>query len=407
MHVLIIHQAFVTGQEAGGTRHYELAQHLIHSGHHVSIIASTASYLTGKPFASAPSGWILHEQVEGIDLYRTWTYAALHRSFFHRMLGFLSFMLSSFVGALRVRHVDCVWGTSPPLFQALTAYAVARLKRVPLLFEVRDLWPDFAIETGVLRQPLFIRGARALEHFLYRHADAMMVNSPGFIPHLRECGVPEAKIHLVENGVELEMFDPADRAEEVRREFGLTGKFVALYAGAQGIANDLPVLLRAAQELLPVPEITFVLVGDGKEHANLVLQAQEWGLNNVCFIPAQPKTRMPALLAASDLCIAILQPIPMFTTTYPNKVFDYMAAGRPTLLAIGGVIRDVIQAADGGVYVAPGDAHALADAVRAYWQHPEQGTRQGALARAYVAAHFDRREQSRKLEAVLKRVCGQ
>jgi lipopolysaccharide/colanic/teichoic acid biosynthesis glycosyltransferase len=404
MYILLIHQAFATEQEAGGTRHYELARHLVQQGHRVTIIASSVSYLTGQVLPSARGRWTVREQLDGIEVLRTWAYAALHRSFFTRVLSFLSFMFSSFVAALQVRDVDIVWGTSPPIFQAVTAYLVARLKRVPFVFEVRDLWPDFAIETGVLRNPLLIWASRRLERFLYHHADRLIVNSPGFSPHLRRCGVPEEKIALIPNGVEVSMFNPADQGEAIRQELRLENKFIALYAGAHGLANDLGTVLLAAKRLEAYPDIVFVLVGDGKERPNLIRQAEELGISNVRFVPAQPKARMPAFLAAADVCIAILKPIPMFTTTYPNKVFDYMAAGRPTVLAIDGVIREVIEAADGGTFVQPGDPAALAEAVLRYYRDPDLRHRHGQNARSYVAAHFDRSQQAPKLEDTFQRV---
>jgi len=404
MHILLIHQAFATDQEAGGTRHYELARHMIQQGHGVTIVASRVSYLTGQVLPSARGHRTLCEQIGGIEVQRTWAYAALHRSFFTRVLSFLSFMFSSFVAALWVRGVDIVWGTSPPIFQAITAYLVARLKRVPFVFEVRDLWPDFAIETGVLRNPLFIWASRRLERFLYHHADRLIVNSPGFIPHLRRCGVSEQKIALIPNGVEVSMFNPADRGEAIRQELGLKNKFIALYAGAHGLANDLGTVLLAAKHLEGHPDIVFILVGDGRERPNLIRQAEELGLSSVRFVAAQPKTRMPQFLAAADVCIAILKSILMFTTTYPNKVFDYMAAGRPTVLAIDGAIREVIEAADGGTFVQPGEPAALAEAVLRYYRDPDLRHRHGQNARSYVAAHFDRSQQAPKLEDTFQRV---
>jgi len=404
MHILLIHQAFATEQEAGGTRHYELARHLMQQGHRVTIIASSVSYLTGQVLPSTRGHWTVREQLDGIEVLRTWAYAALHRSFFTRILSFLSFMFSSFVAALQVRDVDIVWGTSPPIFQAFSAYLVARLKRIPFVFEVRDLWPDFAIETGVLRNPLLIWASRRLERFLYRNADRLIVNSPGFIPHLRRCGVPKEKIALIPNGVEVSMFNPADQGKAIRQELGLENKFIAFYAGAHGLANDLGTVLLAAKRLEAYPDIVFVLVGDGKERPNLIRQAEELGLSNVRFVPAQPKARMPQFLAAADVCIAILKPIPMFTTTYPNKVFDYMAAGRPTVLAIDGVIREMIEDSNGGTFVRPGDPTALAEAVLRYYQDPDLRHRHGQNARSYVAAHFDRSQQALKLDGAFQRV---
>jgi len=403
MHILLVHQAFMTGHEAGGTRHYELARHLIQSGHRFTAIASTVSYLTGQRHSG--EGWLTRKQEDGITIYRSYTYPALHRSFVHRVVSFLSFMASSLLAGIRVKGVDVVWGTSPPIFQGISAWLLARLKRVPFVFEVRDLWPAFAVDMGVLRHPLLIWAAEWLERFLYHHADHLVVNSPAYVDHLQSKGVPSDRVTLVPNGVETSMFDPAKDGAAVRHEYDLDGRFVVLYAGAHGPPNDLGIVLQAAKRLRDRSDIAFVLIGDGKDKQNLMRQAEEMALPNVYFIPAQPKSRMPELLAAADAGLAILKDIPMFTTTYPNKVFDYMAAGRPTVLAIDGVIREVIEAADGGVFVPPGDPGALAKAVSDLADDREQCRRMGRSARAYVEAHFERRDQALKLETALERVC--
>lgn len=402
MHVVLIHQACTLPGDPGGTRHYELAQHLARSGHQVTILASQVTYYTGTR-TSNKARLVLKEQLQdGIAVWRCYTYAALHRSFLHRLFAYWSFTLSSFLAGLQVRHVDLVWGTSPPIFQGVTALLVARLKRVPFLFEVRDLWPDFAVQLGVLRQPLLIALSRRLEQFLYRHADRVLVNSPGFLAHVHARGVPPSRIALVANGVETAQFGPARRGEVVREEWGIGDRFAVLYAGAHGMANDLGTVLEAASLLRERRAIAFLLVGDGKEKANLMERAREMELDNVLFVPAQPKERMPDVLAAADVCLATLKAIPMFNTTYPNKVFDYMAAGRPTVLAIDGVIRQVIEISGGGSFVPPGDACALAEAVRRYYEDQALRQRQGRAARAYVVANFDRPQQACKFEALLR-----
>ena len=395
----------MSGKQAGGTRHLELARYLVRWGHRFTVIAGTVSYLTSQVLAHCQGRLFTREDTEGITVWRAFTYSKLHRSFFNRVLSFLSFMLSSFVAGLRVRDIDIVLGTSPPIFQGISAYLLSRLRRVPFVFEVRDLWPDFAIEMGVLRNPLLIRMSRWLEVFLYRRADLIIVNSPGFIPHLRRYAVPAEKIALVPNSVEVEMFNPADRGEEVRRELNLDDKFIALYAGAHGPANDLYTLLLSAKLLEEYDDIVFVLVGDGKERPKLMRQAEKLRLRNVRFVPAQPKARMPAFLAAADVCVAILKNIPMFTTTYPNKVFDYMAAGRPTLLAIDGVIRQVIEDADGGIFAQPGDSEALVNGLLTLYKKPCLRSQQGMNARSYVATYFDRSEQALKLETAIYSMC--
>ena len=313
-------------------------------------------------------------------------------------------MLSSFVIGLGVKQVDLVWGTSPPIFQAATAWALARLKGVPFLFEVRDLWPAFAVAVGVLHHPLLIRLSEGLERFLYRRADRVLVNSPGFIQHVKDRGA--GQILLVPNGAEAAMFDPAETGEDFRRLAGLQQQFVAMYAGAHGLSNDLEVLLDAAALLRERTDIVILLLGDGKDKPKLQQRAAEMNLDNVLFMPPLPKTGMAQALAAADACIAILKPVAMYRTVYPNKVFDYMAAGRPVVLAIEGVIREVVQGAGAGLCVPPGDPQALAKAIRYLADHREEGREMGRRGRQCVVENFDRPALAERLAEILEELAG-
>jgi lipopolysaccharide/colanic/teichoic acid biosynthesis glycosyltransferase len=401
MRVVLIHQAFVAPHEAGGTRHYELAKRAVEGGIQFTIVASDISYLTGQR-AIASETEISEQLFDGVRVLRAYTYPSLHRSFAWRVVSFLSFMLTSIRAAWRAGRVDLVMGTSPPIFQAVSAWLVAFVRRRPLLLEVRDLWPEFAIDLGVLRNRTLIKLSRWLERFLYARAAHLLVNSPAYRDYLIGKGVPPDKVTLIANGVDVQMFDPDARGERVRAALGLKDKFVVTYAGALGLANDIETILRAAARLGPHKMIHFLLVGDGKERARLESRARELNVANVTFAGARPKSEMAELLAASDACVATLRDIPMFRTTYPNKVFDYMAAGRPTVLAIDGVIREVVEAARAGVFVPPGDDAALAEAVLSLSADRQQTAEMGRRARAYVVEHFDRRQQANEFVALLR-----
>jgi glycosyltransferase involved in cell wall biosynthesis len=398
MHILIIHQAFASLDEPGGTRHYELARWLVANGHRVTVIASPVSYITGsRVVPSVASGG--DSTPPGLQILRAAVYEGHHKSFMHRLWAFFTFMWSSFWLGLRVSGVDLVWGTSPPIFQGVTAWLLARLKRARFLFEVRDLWPEFAVAVGVLKSPLLIRLSEWLERRLYRAADCVMLNSPGFLEHVRQRGA--RRIELVPNGADPAMFvAPAD-GTDFRRNYGLVDRFVALYAGAHGMSNDLEVVIDAAAQLQDT-NVQIVLVGDGKEKPQLQARAVTLGLRNVTFLASVPKSEMPAVLAAADAGIAILKPIEAYKTTYPNKVFDYMAAGKPVVLAIDGVIRQVVESAHAGLFVRPGSAAALAQCIRHLAADPVNARQMGASGRLYVEANFSREQLARKLLDVLE-----
>jgi glycosyltransferase involved in cell wall biosynthesis len=401
MHLLLIHQAFASPREPGGTRHYEFARHMVESGHCCTIIASRISYLTGRSTGDAAGERQAREEAgdrAGLRVLRAYALPAHHRGFAWRVLSFLVFMCTSTLAALRVGPVDLVMGTSPPIFQALSALFVAAVRRRPYLLEIRDLWPEFAIDMGVLRNAFLVAFARRLERFLYARATHILVNSPAYRDYLVGRGVRGDRISLIPNGADPDAFDPEARGDATRRSLKLNHKFVVTYAGALGVANDIPTVLRAAQRLLTEPQIHFLLIGDGKDRPQLELRSQQLGLTNLSFALPRPKSEMPEVLAASDACLAILQDIPMFRCTYPNKVFDYMAAGRPTLLAIDGVIRQVLDAAAGGIFVPPGDDGALAAAAQELSRDPMRAREMGRAARAFVVEHFNRHEQAEQFE---------
>jgi glycosyltransferase involved in cell wall biosynthesis len=400
VHILLLHQLFIRPDDPGGTRHFEFCRALVASGHRVTILAGKRNYLTGEIVSRRR-----REAVSpGLEIVRCGTLGGGQRSFFWRAIGFLWFTATSLTAGLRLGDVDLVWGTSPPLLQVASAWAIARLRRVPMVFEVRDLWPAFAVASGVLRSPILIRLSEWLEKFLYRRADHLIVNSPGFVPHLRQRGVAESRITLVPNGVDPAMFDPAADGQAFRRAHDLQGRFIVLYAGAHGLSNDLAVVLEAANLVRGEEHVVFVFVGDGKEKPALMRQAEAMGVGNVRFLPSVPKEDMSEVLAAADCGLAILKPLRLYATTYPNKVFDYMAAGRPVLLAIDGVIRQVIDEEQAGVAVTPGDPGALAEGVRRLAADRASARRMGERGRLAVERRFDRRQQAQLLEITFRRV---
>ena len=210
------------------------------------------------------------------------------------------------------------------------------------------------------------------------------------------------QVRLVPNGADPAMFDPASRGEAYREAHGLADKFVVMYAGAHGMSNDLGVILEAARLLQDLPHVRIALLGDGKEKPALMEQAEAMGLSNVSFLTPVPKAGMPEALAAADACVAILKPLDEYKTTYPNKVFDYMAAGRPVALAIDGVIRAVVEAAGCGYFAQPGDPAALAASIRRLALDPQESARMGLAGRRYLELNFSRERMAGTLMELLE-----
>ncbi|RJP53937.1 MAG: glycosyltransferase WbuB [Anaerolineaceae bacterium] len=404
MKILLLNQAFVSPEEPGHTRHFEMAKFLQARGHDLAIVASDLNYQTGRRTVER-RGVFAEQNIDGVRVLRSYIYPALHRSYFWRIISFLSFMFSSVWTALRVRDADIIMGTTPPIFQAVSAWFVAMVRRKPFLLEVRDLWPEFGVSMGVLKNPLVIALARWLEKFLYARATHILVNSPAYKDYMLAKGVPENKVTYIAYGTDVDMFNPAVDGSSIRRALNLEDKFVVLYAGALGQANDIDTILRAAKRLNDDIRIRFVLFGDGKERARLQAETERMQLTNVLFAGVRAKKEMPIVVAASDVCLAILQDIPMFRTTYPNKVFDYMAAGRPTVLVIDGVSRELIESSNGGVFVQPGDDAMLAEEILELSKDSKRVQQMGRNAREYLVKHLDRRDKlNETLELLIKLV---
>jgi len=398
MKILLINQAFVSPDEPGHTRHFEMGQYLRASGHELVIVASDLNYQTGQRTIKR-TGLFAEQIIDGVRILRAYIYPALHRSYFWRIISFFSFMFSSVWTALTVKDVDLIIGTTPPIFQAVSAWVVALIRRKPFLLEVRDLWPEFGVSMGVLKNPIVIALARWLENFLYARATHILVNSPAYKEYMLGKGVPENKVTYIPYGTDIDMFNPDVDGSSVRKKLGLQDKFVVLYAGALGQANDIDTILRAAARLNQENYIRIVLFGDGKEHARLELESKRMKLTNLIFAGVCPKKEMPLVISSADVCLAILQDVPMFRTTYPNKVFDYMASARGTVLVIDGVIRDVIESSDGGVFVQPGNDERLAKTILELSKDSQRVKQMGLNARAYLVRHLDRRD---KLNETLK-----
>lgn len=403
MKILLINQAFVSPDEPGHTRHFEMAKFLQSYGHELIIVASDLNYQTGQRTVER-RGIFAEQIVEGVRILRAYIYPALHRSYFWRVISFFSFMFSSIWTALKVKDVDLVLGTTPPIFQAVSAWFVAWIRRVPFLLEVRDLWPEFGVSMGVLKNPIMIALGRWLEKFLYARATHILVNSPAYKDYMIGKGVPEKKITFIPYGTDVDMFNPQVDGSSVRAELGLQDTFVVLYAGALGQANDIDTILRAAERLKGNNEIYFVLFGDGKERPRLQSEAERMKLTNVIFAGVRAKKEIPHVVASADVCLAILQDIPMFRTTYPNKVFDYMAAGRATVLVIDGITRMLIESSNGGVYVQPGNAELLARTILELSEDSGRVKQMGQNAREYLVKHLDRRDKLNETLQLLTRL---
>ncbi|AKT37582.1 glycosyltransferase family 4 protein [Chondromyces crocatus] len=404
MKIVVFHQYYLAPGEPGGSRYNELARLWSEGGHDVTVVAGTLNYTTGEIPEAYRGRWIFETRDARVRVLRCYVPPTYRDSYLGRMWAFFGFTVSACTAAMRVADADVVIGTSPPLTIIIPAWLLSRRKAAPLVFEIRDLWPESAITTGVLREgSMLARALYGLERWGCRVADKVNVLTPAFRESLVQRGLaPEDKIVFVPNGADAERFTPGPRDNEVRRRHGWGDRFVVMYAGAHGRANAIGQLLDAAERLRDRPDILLVTVGDGAERARLDALARSRGLTNVMLCGPQPKDDMPDFVRACDVGAAVLQNNPTFRTVYPNKVFDYMACERPTLLAIDGVARKLVcDEARAGVFATPEDPDVLARVIRQLADDPAGAAEMGRRGRAWVLANATRQALAKRYLDIL------
>ncbi len=406
MHILYLSQYFPPEVGATQTRAYEMARGLVQAGHRVTMIAEVPNHPSGIVPPEYRGRWVERSTLDGIDVLRVWVKASPVKTFKSRMAFYLSYMAdAALVGALKAHGpFDVVYATSPPLFVGAAGLALHWLKRAPLVFEVRDLWPESAVALGELSSPRAIAWAGQLEELCYNRASRIVVVTEGIRQRLIERGFPAGKLALIPNGANTDLFrrQPEPGAQFRAAQGIAPDAFVAVYAGIHGIAQGLETVLHAASLLRNDPAVRFVLVGEGPVKADLQALAAELHLDNLLMLPEQPRLAMPAILSAADAAIVPLRKLELFQGALPSKMFDAWACELPLLLSIDGEARRTLEAADGGRYVPPEDAAALADAIRALAAQHDRGRSLGRNGRRYTEQHHSRQAQARALEKLLR-----
>lgn len=407
MNILLIHQYFLEDNDHGGSRFNEMAANWVRSGHQVTVIAGMVHY-NGNEKREDYKGKFYKRNKQGeINVIRTHVSEAYNTNFLGRLWGYFSFMFSSLFAGLFLANekYDFVIVTSPPLFIGFSGYLISRFKRIPLIFEVRDLWPESAIDTGVLNSNLLIKLAFSLEKFIYKKSHLINVLTPAFKQNLVEKkGIDPDKIIFIPNGADFriseELLHTFD-AKAFREKLGWSDKYVILYVGAHGVANHLIQVLEASEHLKET-NVLFVLIGAGMRKPFLIEEKERREIENVIFLDPVPKNEIFQYILASDMGASILKRVDAFKTIYSNKTFDYMSCKKPLLMAIDGVSRDLVEESKGGSYVEPENSLHFKEVIHEYLNDPERNIREGENGYNYVKHNFDREVLSNKYLELIK-----
>jgi colanic acid biosynthesis glycosyl transferase WcaI len=412
MKILYISQYFPPEMGAPAARAAELSKHWAAAGHQVTVLTGFPNHPTGVvplEYRTQFRRLIAHDQVDGVQVVRSWLLPFPNRKSYERMLNYSSFCLSAALTGLSLSTSDVVIATSPQLLVGLSGWWLARCKRVPFVFEVRDLWPESLAAVGMGNEnSLLHRGLAKIAGFLYRNSNRIVVVSPAFEDYLVEhWRVPREKISVVENGVETDLFAPQSVAA-LRRELGAEEKFVVSYIGTIGMAHGLETIIQAAAQLRSTnPEIMFLVIGEGADKDRIIRLARERGLENLRFIDQQPREKVPACICASDACLVLLKKSEVFKTVIPTKMLEFMSCARPLILGVDGQARTILEEAHAGVVIEPENSAALVNAIRHLAANPQAAAQLGRNGREYIARRFSRRQTAQKYIGVLEKLLNQ
>ncbi|HQG04242.1 MAG TPA: glycosyltransferase family 4 protein [Thermoleophilia bacterium] len=407
MHILYLSHYFVPENNAPAARVHAMAREWVREGHQVTVLTGAPNVPAGVVYDGYRNGLWQDEWIDGIHTIRVWTYLAPNAGTVRRTVNFVSYFVSASVAAAFVRRPDVVIATSPQFFAGWAGVPAHWAHRAPFVLEVRDLWPESITAVGAMDRGLAVRALEVMERTLYAAADHIVTVGDGYREQLMARGVPAAKIDVVTNGVDTELFYPRDPDPAVRARYGVArDAFVVVFAGTIGMASGLDVVLRAARRLRARDrtDIVFLLVGDGAVRAELEATARTEGLDNVVFTGMVPRAQLPDVLAASDACLVHFKRREIFTTILPSKLFEDAAMAKPILLGFEGHAAALVRTADCGLIFTPEDDEALAAAAERLADDPAEARRLGENGRRHVLAHFDRRRLARDYLAVLERV---
>ena len=362
MRILLIHQYFLEKGEGGGSRFNEMSKSWSEQGHEITVLAGMVHYNTGKKPKKYKGKFTYKDLMfyKNVDVIRCHVSESYNINFIGRLWAYFSFVFSSIYAGLFIAKgkYDLIIVTSPPLFVGITGYLLSRINRIPYVFEIRDLWPESAIDTGVLKNKLIIKFAFWFEGFIYKRAKLINVLTPAFRDKLIKIkNVSKEKVILIPNAADFSLAEKIQKdssfdALKFKKELGLENKFVISYVGAHGVANHLIQLVQAAEKLQNT-NIVFQLIGAGMRKRVLQEEVEKRNLNNVIFRDSVPKAEVFKYILSSDMGASVLKNVDTFKTIYSNKTFDYMSCKKPVFLIIDGVSRDLIEKANCGIYVEP------------------------------------------------------
>jgi glycosyltransferase involved in cell wall biosynthesis len=374
VHILFLTDNFPPEVNAPASRTFEHCCEWVKAEHQVTVITGVPNFPKGKVFEDYRNRIWQEETIAGIRVIRVWTYISANEGFAKRTLDYLSYMVTGFLASLFVRRVDVVVGTSPQFFTVCATYVASLFKRVPWVFELRDIWPESIRVVGAIKQSKVLDLLERIELFLYLKANAIVSVTHAFRTSLIQRGVNGDKIHVVTNGVDIDRYFPREKDTSLVQQYCLQDKFVAGYIGTHGLAHALDTVLDAAKALKAAPDgerFRFILLGDGANKARLRQRAQDEGLNTVIFVDSVSKEQVVRFWSLLDVSIIHLKRDELFRSVIPSKLFECMGMAIPVLHGVQGESAGIVEREGVGLLFEPENPSALIEGLRRLAEDPE------------------------------------
>lgn len=406
MHILFLTDNFPPESNAPASRTFDHCREWVEQGHEVTVITCAPNFPKGVVFSGYKNALRSVEWMSGVRVVRVWSYIAPNEGFLRRTLDYLTFMISGTFFALGIKKVDIVVGTSPQFFTACAAFLVGAIKRVPWVFELRDLWPESIKAVGALDSSFALRALEFVESFLYQRASAIVSVTESFKRTLASRGVDPRKIFVVTNGVDMTRFYPREKHRALLIEHGLEDKFVVGYIGTHGMAHALETILDAAAALRATADgdrFRFLFVGEGASKSTLLARAKAERLDNVIFVDAVGKNEVANYWSILDVAVIHLKKTELFTTVIPSKLFECMGMGIPILHGVAGESAMIVERHELGRTFQPESQSELIAALEELERSPiemQNIRRNGPKS----AAMYDRRALASRMLGVLESV---
>lgn len=409
MNILFFSHYFPPEGNAPASRTYDNCKRWAANGHTVRVLTCAPNVPDGKIYEGYQNRWHQVENMDGVEVHRVWTFLAPNKGAFRRVLNYLSYLLSALLRGLLLPKPDVVVCTSPQFFCGIAGVLLGKMRRVPVILEIRDIWPESIEAVGAMKKSFLTRTLERMERWMYRKALHIVTVGDGYKGKLLERGVPPEKIDVIPNGADLVFFRPLPPNREIADRWGTRDKFSLAYVGTIGMASGLHVVLETARKIKDLGDdsIRFLLVGDGARRQELQEQAENQELDSVVFTGRLPKQEIPSLLNTVDVCLIHLEKSDLFKTVLPSKMFEAFACAKPVLLGVDGNAREVLDSADAGLFFEPENADALYESARTLRNDQEMRARLGENGLRHVREYYDRDVLAARFESLLLKLIPQ